>query len=217
FKEKFYGVRPITGNGWKTIVTRGPRKDEDGNVVKGLDGVPYEEDYANFHFHWNKGHYEISTEFTYKRGELFSEEVEDFDRLVAFVESFPANLLEDSEGNPLLDSEGRQRTSAKLVDTKRLLGCKTQEDVEAFFLEMTSATARLRQAKNTKKKAVAALGASGSAPSGTPTGQVSPAPSVEIVEKRGRDGDLEDVISRKNPRFDAVSGSTFGPHRLTPG
>ncbi|MCI91347.1 hypothetical protein A2U01_0112641, partial [Trifolium medium] len=69
-----------TGNGWKTIVTRGPRKDEDGNVVEGPDDVPYEEDYANFHFQWNKGHYEIpSNEFTYKRGELSAEEVEDYD------------------------------------------------------------------------------------------------------------------------------------------
>ncbi|MCI95185.1 hypothetical protein A2U01_0116483, partial [Trifolium medium] len=49
------------------------------------------------------------------------------------MESFPVNLLEDSEGNPLLDSDGRQKTFAKLVDTKRLLGCKTQEDVDAFF------------------------------------------------------------------------------------
>ncbi|MCI40390.1 hypothetical protein A2U01_0061623, partial [Trifolium medium] len=89
------------------------------------------------------------------------------------------NLLEDSEGNPLLDSEGRQKTSAKLVDTKRLLGCKAQEDVDAFFLEMTSATARLRQAKNAKKKAAAILGISSSIPSGTPSGQVSPAPSIE--------------------------------------
>ncbi|MCI92231.1 hypothetical protein A2U01_0113527, partial [Trifolium medium] len=40
---------------------------------------------------------------------------------------------------------------------------------------MMSATARLRQAKNAKKKAAAALGASGSTPSGIPSGQVSPA------------------------------------------
>ncbi|MCI78286.1 hypothetical protein A2U01_0099556, partial [Trifolium medium] len=40
---------------------------------------------------------------------------------------------------------------------------------------------------------------------------------VEIVEKRGRDGDLEDVSSRKNLRLDVVSGSAFGLHRLTPG
>ncbi|MCI67995.1 hypothetical protein A2U01_0089254, partial [Trifolium medium] len=54
---------------------------------------------------------------------------------------------------------------------------------------MTSATARLRQAKNTKKKAAAILGTSSSIPSGTPSWQVSPAPSIEIIkEKRGRDG-----------------------------
>ncbi|MCI65677.1 hypothetical protein A2U01_0086935, partial [Trifolium medium] len=55
-------------------------------------------------------------------------------------------------------------------------------------VEMTSAVAKLRQAKNAKKKAAAALGASGSTPSGTPSGRVSPAPSVEIVEKRGETG-----------------------------
>ncbi|MCI71377.1 hypothetical protein A2U01_0092640, partial [Trifolium medium] len=54
-------------------------------------------------------------------------------------------------------------------------------------------------------------------PSGIPSGHVSPAPSVEIVEKRGRDGDIEDVSSRKNLRLDAVSGSASGPHRLTLG
>ncbi|MCI91467.1 hypothetical protein A2U01_0112761, partial [Trifolium medium] len=47
---------------------------------------------------------------------------------------------------------------------------------------------------------------------------VSPAPSIEIVkEKRGRDEDLEDVISRKNPKLDAAGGSAAGLHRLTPG
>ncbi|MCH92801.1 hypothetical protein A2U01_0013744, partial [Trifolium medium] len=28
FKEKYYGVRPITTNGWKSIVYRGPKKDD---------------------------------------------------------------------------------------------------------------------------------------------------------------------------------------------
>ncbi|MCI92345.1 hypothetical protein A2U01_0113641, partial [Trifolium medium] len=35
FKGKYNGVRSITTNGWKSIVYRGPRKDEDGNVVMG--------------------------------------------------------------------------------------------------------------------------------------------------------------------------------------
>ncbi|MCI65529.1 hypothetical protein A2U01_0086787, partial [Trifolium medium] len=46
FKDKFYGVRPCSGEAWKTIVTRGPRKYGSGNVVMGPDGVPIEDDYA---------------------------------------------------------------------------------------------------------------------------------------------------------------------------
>ncbi|MCI66650.1 hypothetical protein A2U01_0087908, partial [Trifolium medium] len=50
---------------------------------------------------------------------------------------------------------------------------------------------------------------SGSTPSGTPSGQASPARSVEIIEKRGRYGDLEDVCSRKNPRLDGHPAEDF--------
>ncbi|MCI19419.1 hypothetical protein A2U01_0040575, partial [Trifolium medium] len=75
-----------------------------------------------------------------------------YDRLVAFVGAFPANLLEDSEGNPLLDDNGQQKTYAKLVDTKRLLGYKTPEEVASFWRDMTSVQARLRASNNAKKK-----------------------------------------------------------------
>ncbi|MCI27828.1 hypothetical protein A2U01_0049028, partial [Trifolium medium] len=133
--------------------------------VVGPDGVPIEDDYSFILFYWNEEHYEIpSSEFTYKRGELTAEEAEDYDRLVAFVGAFPANLLEDSEGNPLLDDNGQQKTSAKLVDTKRLLGCKTPEEVESFWRDMTSVQARLRAAKNAKKKTFETVSA------GTPSG-----------------------------------------------
>ncbi|MCI25390.1 hypothetical protein A2U01_0046581, partial [Trifolium medium] len=84
--------------------------------------------------------------------------------------------------------------------------------------EMTSATARLRQAKNAKKKAAAVLGTSSSIPSGTPSGHVSPAPSLEIIkEKRRRDEELEEVSSRKNQRVETAGGVAAGLHRLTPG
>ncbi|MCI85087.1 hypothetical protein A2U01_0106366, partial [Trifolium medium] len=72
--------------------------------------VPVEEDYAKFHFHWNKGHFLTEAkDFTYRRTDLSADEVSDYDKLVAFVGTFPANLLEDSEGNPLMDEHGRQR------------------------------------------------------------------------------------------------------------
>ncbi|MCI52316.1 hypothetical protein A2U01_0073560, partial [Trifolium medium] len=56
-------------------------------------------------------------------------------------------------------------------------------------------------------------------PSETPSGQASPAPSVEIThEKRGRGEDLEDTTSRKNQKLDTVGSSLgTGLHKLTPG
>ncbi|MCI65659.1 hypothetical protein A2U01_0086917, partial [Trifolium medium] len=71
---------------------------------------------------------------------------------------------------------------------------------------MTSAQARLRQARNARKKAAELTGTSSSAPLGVPSDQASPAPSVEIVhEKRPREDDLGDThTSRKNRRVDDV-------------
>ncbi|MCI25946.1 hypothetical protein A2U01_0047137, partial [Trifolium medium] len=43
FKEKYYGVRSITSKGWKSIVYRGAKKDEDGNVIMGPHGQPVED------------------------------------------------------------------------------------------------------------------------------------------------------------------------------
>ncbi|MCI82416.1 hypothetical protein A2U01_0103690, partial [Trifolium medium] len=52
--------------------------------------------------------------------DLSADEAADYDKLVYFLGTFPVNLLEDSDENPLVDEHGRQRTSAKLIDTKML-------------------------------------------------------------------------------------------------
>ncbi|MCI50877.1 hypothetical protein A2U01_0072121, partial [Trifolium medium] len=60
--------------------------------------------------------------------------------------------------------------------------------------DMTSAQARLRQARNAKKKTVELTGTSSSAPLGIPSDRTSPAPSVEVVcEMRPREDDLGDT------------------------
>ncbi|MCI17842.1 hypothetical protein A2U01_0038993, partial [Trifolium medium] len=127
-------------------------------------------------------------------------------------------VWEDSEGNPLLNEDRQQVTSAKLIDTKKLLSCQTPEAVTAFFLEMTSAAVKLWQARNAKNKRQAAAGM-GASTSGTLSGNVSPSPSIEITHERFvREDDLEDTSSRKHPKVDTVSGSRpGGPHRLHPG
>ncbi|MCI20320.1 hypothetical protein A2U01_0041482, partial [Trifolium medium] len=70
---------------------------------------------------------------------------------------------------------------------------------------MTSAQTRLRQAKNAKKKMAAVTGTSTSVPSGIPSEQPSPTPSVEVLhEKRGRGEDFGDATSQKNQRIDTT-------------
>ncbi|MCI95696.1 hypothetical protein A2U01_0116995, partial [Trifolium medium] len=49
---------------------------------------------------------------------------------------------------------------------------------------MTSAHARLRQARNAKKKAAELAVTSSSTPSRVPSNRASPAPSVEIVHEK---------------------------------
>ncbi|MCI25446.1 hypothetical protein A2U01_0046637, partial [Trifolium medium] len=119
--------------------------------------------------------------------------------------------------------DGRPKTTAKLIDTKKLLGCKTSADLTAFWLDMTSAQARLRQARNAKKKTAELTGTSSSVPLVTSSDRTSPAPSVEIVhEKRPPEDDLGNThTSRKNRRVDDVedpdNSLSAGLHRLTPG
>ncbi|MCI62778.1 hypothetical protein A2U01_0084035, partial [Trifolium medium] len=61
-------------------------------------------------------------------------------------------------------------------------------------VNMTSAQAMLRQARNAKKKVAGLTGASSSVNPGVSSGRVSPTPSVEIVhERRPREDDLGDT------------------------
>ncbi|PNX82252.1 hypothetical protein L195_g038281 [Trifolium pratense] len=89
---------------------------------------------------------------------------------------------------------------------------------------MSSAQARLRQAKNAKKKALEASGGSHSMPASSSI-RKNPSPSLEILEavaeKRTREEEMEDTnSSRQHRRIDDVDdflNSTSGLHRRQPG
>ncbi|MCH82259.1 hypothetical protein A2U01_0003060 [Trifolium medium] len=223
FKERYYTVRPISVEGWKTISYWESKRDDNGKELMGPGGVPVEVDYASFPYYWNKSHYDLlPRDLTVKKSDLSPEEAADYKRLEDYVGSFPQVALEDSEGNLIRDENGHQKMVPKLIDTKRLLACKTDEAVAAFFLEMMSAQAKLRQARVAKKKTAEVAGISSSMPSGS-SKQVSPAPSIEVVnEKRPREDDLEDThTSRQHRRVNDVDDPTnsiaAGLHKLTQG
>ncbi|MCI48298.1 hypothetical protein A2U01_0069541, partial [Trifolium medium] len=95
FKEVYYGIRPTTMVGWNNIVRRGYRVDENNNVVHGPDGQPIEDDFARFPFYWTKEHYLMNpNEFVFGRERLSQEEFADYQKLLAYVKTFPANVWE---------------------------------------------------------------------------------------------------------------------------
>ncbi|GAU18715.1 hypothetical protein TSUD_80030 [Trifolium subterraneum] len=82
FKDKWFVVRPITFEGWKSIIVRGPKLDDEGKVVLGPDGKPVEVDCERFPFCWSTKHYAREAKsFTFKKGALSKEELADLKAL----------------------------------------------------------------------------------------------------------------------------------------
>ncbi|GAU10565.1 hypothetical protein TSUD_422010, partial [Trifolium subterraneum] len=78
FKDKWYVIRPITSAGWKTILVRGPKVDDEGRVQHRDDGEPIEVDCERFPFCWSKRHYAREAKsFTFRKGALSKEELAD--------------------------------------------------------------------------------------------------------------------------------------------
>jgi hypothetical protein len=131
FKDKWFVVRPITFVGWKTIIVRGPKLDDEGRVEHKDDGEPIEVDCERFPFCWSMKHYAREAKsFTFRKGALSKEELADLKALEEFVEEFPPSLWEDREGNPVCDEEGYQLSSKKFINTKALLKCSTRAEAE---------------------------------------------------------------------------------------
>ncbi|GAU40530.1 hypothetical protein TSUD_366950 [Trifolium subterraneum] len=215
FKDKWYVVRPITSAGWKTILVRGPKLDDEGRVKHGDDGEPIEVDCECFPFCWSKKHYAREAKsFTFRKGALSKEELADLKALEDFVEEFPPSLWEDREGNPICDEEGYQLSSKKFINTKALLRCTTRAEAEDLFREMKSTAATLRKLQAGKKRRQAG-GASSSAP--VASGQSSPSRSIEVTgERRVVEEVVDDQRPPKHARFEG-GGVVSGSRRLVPG
>ncbi|GAU19778.1 hypothetical protein TSUD_182130 [Trifolium subterraneum] len=214
FKDKWFVVRPITAEGWKTILVRGPKLDDEGRVKHRDDREPIEVDCERFPFCWSKRHYAREAKsFTFKKGALSKEELADLTVLEKFVEELPPSLWEDREGNPVCDEEGYQLSSKKYINTKALLKCATRVEAEDLLPEMQNTQLTLRKLAAEKKKR--ALGASPSTPNISE--QTSPSPSIEVTGERR----VEEMTGDKRPpkvaRTDAGGGSVVGGHRLIPG
>ncbi|GAU44750.1 hypothetical protein TSUD_246430 [Trifolium subterraneum] len=116
FKDMWYIVCLITSVGWKTIIVRGPKLDDEGNVVLGPNDHPLEVHCERFPFCWSRNHYlREAKSFTFKKGDLSKEELADAKILEDFVDNFPINLWADKEGSPLYEENGREMKNTQLT------------------------------------------------------------------------------------------------------
>ncbi|GAU27037.1 hypothetical protein TSUD_313990 [Trifolium subterraneum] len=214
--KKFFDIFEESLRGWKTILVRGPKLNDEGRVEHRDDGEPIEVDCERFPFCWSKKHYAREAKnFTFKRGALSKEELADLKALEDFVEEFPPSLWEDKEGNPICDEEGYQLSSKRYINTKALLKCSTRVEAEDLLREMKSTVATLRKLQADKKRRQAG-GASSSAP--VASGQSSPSPSIEVTgERRAAEEAADDQRPPKHPRVEGGGGVVSGPRRLVPG
>ncbi|MCI06046.1 hypothetical protein A2U01_0027101, partial [Trifolium medium] len=122
--------------------------DDAGVIVLREDGTPEMEDYGCFHFSWKKDHsLKPADHYIFSRERLNVEEAADYDRMVNFVNSFPISVYEDEDGNLLFDERDNQRTKTKFIDTKKLMGCQTQEQANNLLREISTVQARLQKAQ----------------------------------------------------------------------
>ncbi|GAU47360.1 hypothetical protein TSUD_403630 [Trifolium subterraneum] len=188
FKDEYFVVRPMAVEGWKAILVRGPKLDDDGNVVFGDDAEPIEVDYERFPFCWSTRHYSREAKsFTFKRGALSKEESADLKQLEDFVDSFPPSLWEDREGNLICDEEGEMKN--------------------------TQLTLRKLQAEKKRREA----GGTSSSTLNT-SAQSSPSKSIDLTgEKRVSEAAPVDKRPPKVTRTKAGGSNVVGGYRLVPG
>ncbi|GAU44562.1 hypothetical protein TSUD_28570 [Trifolium subterraneum] len=214
FKDCYFFVKPLNSISWQSVIYRGPAKDATGAPLVGPDGRQILEDYSHFPLSWRKSHYlKPASDFVYSTEELTVEELSNYEQMKAFVDSFPRKYYEDDEGNPIVDDAGFPLTKKAFIDTKRLLACKSEAEMEACFREMSTMAAKLRKSKAAKEKRQAAmLGASSN---------VAPSLGGDMTDNARPDAavvDLEDVAvqadSQPRPakvaRVDEVDASVAG-------
>jgi hypothetical protein len=134
FKDNWYGICPKGEEGLRTIVSRVPKVDENGEPVLRSNGEPVMVERARFPFRWKKHHYRLpANSFSRGKKELDSATLEDYERMCDFVDGFAPLIRTDKEGNPVMDAQGNVFISKRFIDTKALLACSTRAEAEALL------------------------------------------------------------------------------------
>jgi hypothetical protein len=130
FKSRFYCVRPVTPTGKRTLYDLVLDKNEDGSVKKNEDGSDKLTEKEKFPMSWTDEHFKSGTDAYLTSDSCLSfEERRGLKVLQEYVASLQPARLVTRAGEPVLDEEGNEQFVPRLINTKRLLECRTRAEV----------------------------------------------------------------------------------------
>jgi hypothetical protein len=122
FKSRFYYIRPMTAIGKSSLF--------DYVVDKNEDGSDKLEEKEKFPLSWTEEHFKVGPgAYLTSDSSLSAEERRGFKILLEYVEGFTPAMLVTRGGEPVLDEEGNAQFLPRVINTKRLLECRTRAEV----------------------------------------------------------------------------------------
>jgi hypothetical protein len=105
-------------------------KNEDESVKKNEDGTNKMKVVEKFPMSWTDEHFKKGTDsYLTADASLNTEERRGLNVLYDFVASFQPARLVTRAGEPVRDEEGNEQFVPRLINTKRLLECRTRAEV----------------------------------------------------------------------------------------
>jgi hypothetical protein len=130
FKSRFYCVRPVTPTGKSTLYDWVVDKNVDGTVRKSGDGSDKLREKEKFPMSWTEEHFRTGPgAYLTSDSSLSVEERRGLKVFQEYVAGLEPAMLVTRTGEPVLDEEGNAQFVPRLINTKRLLECRTRAEV----------------------------------------------------------------------------------------
>jgi hypothetical protein len=130
FKSRFYYVRPMTATGKSSLYDYVVDKNEDGTVKKNEDGSDALKEKEKFPLSWTEEHFKVGPgAYLTSDSSLSVEERHGLNILQEYVAGFTPAMLVKRAGEPVLDDDGNAQFIPRVINTKRLLECRTRAEV----------------------------------------------------------------------------------------
>jgi hypothetical protein len=130
FKSRFFYVRPLTPVGKSSLYEWVVDKNADGSVKKNEDGSDKLKEKEKFPLSWIEEHFEVGPgAYLTSDSSLNVEERRGLKVIQEYVADFTPATLVTRNGEPVLDEEGNAQFVPRVINTKRLLECRTRAEV----------------------------------------------------------------------------------------